>query len=280
MLCVWLLDWSRLSCMSLRCTSNPFSACRFKGAQWISLESANLQLYQWILQEKKEKKRNTHCGLALRKKPQLTVLSALLCFKLQDFALKVLFSGKSPTFILVFLDKWKKQNKDAKLSEILWPPFLGGSGWLPSYCVVSISHKAKYIQNTVINHSLIMMELLHWCLCSHNLFIRNVMQPKNISKWWFDGSNTWKYNNCSDVFVTVCELHLLFQIYQRRIQLPVEGLTLWRVLIQLLVSISQIFLLNCDFLYQFQVLLMELPYLPANTYTLNNSHLHKGDEHF
>lgn len=59
MLCVWLSDWSRLSCMSLRRTSNSFSACRFKDRQWISLESANLQLHLWILQEKKRKEKKT-----------------------------------------------------------------------------------------------------------------------------------------------------------------------------------------------------------------------------
>lgn len=51
---------------------------------------------------------NTYRVLALAKKPQLIVPSALLCFKLQDFGLKGLFSGNSLIFYLVDLDEWEK----------------------------------------------------------------------------------------------------------------------------------------------------------------------------
>lgn len=50
-------------------------------------------------------KREPHLVLALTKKPQLVVPSALLCFQLQDFILKGLFSGNSLVFYPVDLNK-------------------------------------------------------------------------------------------------------------------------------------------------------------------------------
>lgn len=52
-------------------------------------------------------KREPYLVLALVKKPQLIVPSALLCFQLQDFILKGLFSGNSLVFYPVDLNKSK-----------------------------------------------------------------------------------------------------------------------------------------------------------------------------
>lgn len=52
-------------------------------------------------------KREPYLVLALAKKPQLIVPSALLCFQLQDFILKGLFSGNSLVFYPVDLNKRK-----------------------------------------------------------------------------------------------------------------------------------------------------------------------------
>lgn len=52
-------------------------------------------------------KRETYLVLALAKKSQLVVPSALLCFQLQDFILKGLFSGNSLVFYPVDLNKSK-----------------------------------------------------------------------------------------------------------------------------------------------------------------------------
>lgn len=60
-------------------------------------------------------KQDTHSHLTLAKKPQLIIPSAFLCFQLQDFGLKGLFSGKSLVFHLVDLET----RKNFKLSDVV-----------------------------------------------------------------------------------------------------------------------------------------------------------------
>ncbi len=62
------------------------------------------------------KKPHTHSELALAKKPQLVVPSALLSFQLQDFGLKDFFSGDSLVFYLADL---KTSGKNFKILNIV-----------------------------------------------------------------------------------------------------------------------------------------------------------------
>lgn len=58
-------------------------------------------------------KKEPYLVLALLKKPQLVVPSALLCFELQNFILKGLFSGNSLVFYPVDLNKSKIHQSSA-----------------------------------------------------------------------------------------------------------------------------------------------------------------------
>lgn len=91
-------------CLRMKIRTLSFlGICTIKVASMMnSVQSEHLACHRFPLHAQG----NTYCVLALSKKPQLIVPPALLCFKLQDFGLKGLFSGNSLVFYLVDLDEW------------------------------------------------------------------------------------------------------------------------------------------------------------------------------